>query len=349
MARKMLRNPNKYGTIVNLGKNRRRPFMVKVNPRLNSKGYYDYNILGYFEDRAEAMIALADYNKNPCDLNRRDLTFSDMFQAFYHDKYERSKKIYSESSKVNAKFAFKSASILHDRKFIEIRHSDLQGVIDDCPLSHASLEHIMNLFKQIYKFALRESFVEKNAAEFIRINIPDDDEHGIRFDEEDLLRLWNNTEKEQVKLILVYIYTGWRATELLELPKENIDIVNMTMTGGKKTAAGKNRIVPIHSKIKPFVVEMYNYYDHYVLSGRDVPVNPLTFRKLFNASLKASGITKKYTPHDCRHTFESKLDDAGVPQVIKDRLMGHASKSLGEKIYTHKTIEQLRNAVESIE
>ena len=54
------------------------------------------------------------------------------------------------------------------------------------------------------------------------------------------------------------------------------------------------------------------------------------------------GINTYHTPHDCRHTFTSLLDSAGVNQVCIDRLFGHASKSLTPRTYTHKSIEELR-------
>lgn len=50
--------------------------------------------------------------------------------------------------------------------------------------------------------------------------------------------------------------------------------------------------------------------------------------------------------HECRHTFRSRLDSAGANQVCIDLLMGHKSKSVGERVYTHKTVEELRTAVE---
>lgn len=348
MARRALRNPNNYGTIAYLGQNRRRPYVVKVNPRINHKGHYNYDILGYYENRAEAMIALAEYNKKPCDLNNRNIEFREVYEAFYKDKYENSKKQFSISSKNAAKAAFNNCSELHERKFLTLRHSELQSVIDSCPLKHSSLELIVSLFHQMYAFAIREGVTDKDVSKYVRINISEDDIHGIRFTEDDIQRLWDNVSHDYVKMILIYIYTGWRATELLELTKENIDINNMTMKGGKKTAAGKNRIVPIHSKLQPFFTKLYNKYPYYLFTYKQNHLSYSCFKKKFNAGLSLCGISAGYTPHDCRHTFESKLDDAGVSIVIRDRLMGHASKSIGEKIYTHKTIEQLRDAIESM-
>ena len=58
------------------------------------------------------------------------------------------------------------------------------------------------------------------------------------------------------------------------------------------------------------------------------------------------GIT--HTPHETRHTFRSRLDSAGANKVCIDLMMGHKSKEVGEKVYTHKTLSELRTAIELI-
>lgn len=51
--------------------------------------------------------------------------------------------------------------------------------------------------------------------------------------------------------------------------------------------------------------------------------------------------------HETRHTFRTLLHNEGVDTIIIDLLMGHVgSDSTGDKVYTHKTIEQLKEAVE---
>ena len=56
----------------------------------------------------------------------------------------------------------------------------------------------------------------------------------------------------------------------------------------------------------------------------------------------------QHVPHECRHTFRSRLDSAGANRVCIDRLMGHKSGNTGERVYTHKTIEELRANIELI-
>ena len=60
--------------------------------------------------------------------------------------------------------------------------------------------------------------------------------------------------------------------------------------------------------------------------------------------LKSFGMS--HTTHECRHTFRSKLDSAGANKVAIDRIMGHKSQDVGERIYTHKTIAELKQAIE---
>lgn len=352
MARKrqIMRNPNNYGTIKKLSGNRRKPFMVGVNPRINDKGSYSYDILGYYEDRTEAMIALAEYNKNPVDLTNRDITFEEVYNLYCEDKFVKSKKKLSASSMYAAKSAFKHSKVLHGKKFADIRHSDLQKVVDDCPMRHASLENIVFLFKSMYQFAMREDIVQKNHAEFVKISIPDDDEHGVRFSDTAVTSLWTHTSTFPfTKVILIYLYTGWRAREFSEMKKADIDLDSMTMVGGKKTKAGKGRIIPIHPRIHGFVKELYEASDNeYILPSGNKNISYTKLYTTFVETLANVGIEEKYTIHDCRHTFDSWLDDIGTPKVIRNLLMGHSGEDLDEKRYIHKTVEQLRNWIDNL-
>lgn len=160
-------------------------------------------------------------------------------------------------------------------------------------------------------------------------------------------RKWINTPSRMILLRkgILYIYSGWRGSELILMPVENIDLKEGTFKGGRKTAAGKNRIVPIHSKIRSFVEHRLDRNHGILFALNDRPVTTGAYTKLFKQILKDIGISTYHTPHDCRHTFTSLLDSAGVNQVCIDRLIGHASASLTTRTYTHKTLEELRQAI----
>lgn len=340
--RQDMKLPNGYGTIRMLSGNRRNPYWVGVNPRLSDKGCYVYDCLGSYPDRMAAMEALLEYHKKPYDINNRNITFTEVYEMFYHDKYECSKRKYSAATKNSTAAAYKNAASLHKKRFLDLTAVDLQRVLNNCELKHASLELILSLFHQMYDFAARAGITRINASQGVKIEIPDDDEHGIRFAENDIAILWQHTDDLDVMMILIYLYTGWRATELAELPKTAISLEDMTMTGGKKTAAGKNRILPIHPRIQGFIHFFYEQPGDYLFTSRSKPLTYSTIREKFAHILNKYHLSQPYTLHDCRHTFASWLSDIGTPEVIQDRLMGHRSKSLDNKVYVHKTIEQLR-------
>ena len=69
-----MRNPNGYGTVAKLSGNRRRPFIVKKVIGWNNKGHPIYDIVGYTETREAGNLLLAEYNRDPWDVDRAKIT-----------------------------------------------------------------------------------------------------------------------------------------------------------------------------------------------------------------------------------------------------------------------------------
>lgn len=346
-----MRKPNGYGTVVKLSGNRRKPFEVRVNTRIDEWGFPKYDVLGRFENRTDADIALAEYNRTPFDVNKRDITFSEVYSMWYDWKYVKSTKTYSRSTMDCSKGAYNKCNSIHNMKMTEIRTDDMQRILDDHTLSHAYMEHIVNLLHQVNKYAMEYDIIQKDYSTFIKITKDDDDKTGVPFTKDEVAALWKNVNKvSDCDTVLILIYTGWRISEFLGLKTENIDLSEWTMQGGIKTAAGKNRIVPIHSGIKDLVQARYSpHFANFMCNAENgKAIATTTYYKAFSNVMEQCGITEKHTPHDCRHTFTSLLDSAGANEVCIDRLVGHASKTLTKKTYTHKDIEELRQAVELI-
>lgn len=338
---KPMRNKNGYGTVVKLSGRRRNPYEVRVNTHMDDRNYPIYDVLGRFADRTEALIALAEYNHNPYDIKTDSLTFKDVYNMWFKHKFEDSKRKYSASSISTARCAFNKCKKLHNRVFSELRSPDMQSILDNYELSHAYMEHIKNLLNQMCKYALEYDIIQKDYSAFVKITKEDDDVHGTPFTKEDIEKLWTAAGNNipYADTILILIYSGWRIGELLTL--EDINIAEGYYKGGIKTRASKNRIVPIHSKIAPFVAKWNS--DGWI----SMPYSK--YNSIFSDTLKAAGITEPHTPHDCRHTFATLLNDAGANPVSIKRLLGHSSgNDITEKIYTHKDIEQLRIAIEKI-
>ena len=154
---------------------------------------------------------------------------------------------------------------------------------------------------------------------------------------------WKIKDDPWVNTVLIYIYTGFRLQELLGMKTEQINIKDWYFEGGIKTAAGKCRIVPIHDRIKPFVKALVDEGNKYLFTYQGKKFSQANYYKCWGEVMEKIGADK--TPHEARHTFETNLDNAKGNRKCIDMLMGHKSKDVGNRVYNHKTIEQLRETV----
>lgn len=369
--------PNGYGSIKYLGSKRRNPYAVHPpTTEFNIDGipqtpkalcyvndwYKGFAVLtaykagtyypGYEKTLPETFNpsdskfierVLADYNLTKAADERNMIvhkTFAEVYQEFYTWKYESDKsKQYSKSSQNSTAAAFKNCAKIHDTPFADLRHATLQKVVDDCRLKRSSKEIIVSLFKQMYKYAEIYELVDKNYAAHVSPNAPEDDEHGVPFSDNELRILWNHSQDPIVEMLLIMCYSGFRIGEIEGL---SVDLENGYFRGGIKTAAGKNRIVPIHSGIKDLVVCRLSNY------GVLLPDGPSNFRNDMYACLDALGI-EKHTPHDCRHTFSSLCERYGVAENDRKRMLGHSfGQDITNSVYGHRTVEDLRGEIEKI-
>lgn len=345
------KRPNGSGSVVKRSGHYSKPYEVRINTHIDERGYPAYDVLGTFADRVEAEIALAEYNKSPYDPSSRNKTFEQLFNDWYLWKF----KIAADDKKAKTNSqgcyiaAFKKCAMLHDKKFSDLRAPDMQTILDRVDLSYATLEHIKTLLNQMSKYCLQYDIIEKDYSKFIKITKDDDDEHGMPFTRDEVALLWTHKDIPFVDTILIYIYSGWRLNELAEMPLSDIDLDNRTYFGGLKTRISRERTVPIHSKIYEMVERRYRAgFKSLMYHNFTKKISEKEYRIAFNQALLACGITTEHTPHDCRHTCNTLLDDAGANRVSRYRIMGHAGKDINEKVYTHKDIEELRKALEMI-
>lgn len=272
-------------------------------------------------------------------------TFEDVFKEFYLWKFKKeytTKREKRTSSERSYCAPFKNCSKLHKKPFRALTTDDLQKTMDECAekgLKHSSLELVKNLYVQMYKYADANDLCDKKYSDYVKIGIPDDDEHGVPFSDEDLKILWTHKENDIVKVLLINCYSGFRISEFINL---EINLEERYFHGGLKTDAGKNRYVPIHSAIFPLVEYMVKKYDRILFHSVDV------FREKMYETLDVLGI-EKHTPHDCRHTFNKLCDQYEVNDRDKKLMIGHAFSDITNKVYLHRSIKNLSEEIEKIQ
>lgn len=349
-----MKNPNGYGSVIKLGGKRRKPFAARVTvgwefDEKTKKEKQKYDYIGYYESRPDAMIALAEYNKSPYDIDARRITFAEVYDFLLKDKYP--KGIVTKSEKGSARIlqmAFNQSESIHNMIFMDIRKSHMQGVINNSPLKHGSVKKIKTLYTQMYDLAMSNDWVEKDYS--IYVTIPANTEESTKkpFTNKKIKWLWKNIDKYNfIDVVLILIYTGMRPSELLEIENENIFLEKRYMIGGMKTEAGKDRVIPIHKKIMPLIRKRINDKKHLMLNSKG---NRMQYHTLKNDRWDPlmKKIKMNHTPHECRHTFATIMDDAGANKLSIKKIMGHTSSDITDGVYTHKSIEELIKAVDLI-
>ena len=239
-----MKNPNGYGSVVKLSGNRRNPFAVRKTTGWNEKGHPIYLTIGYAPTREEGNIMLALYNNDPYDVDAVKVTLKELWKLFQEKKLLKLNK----STRGSLTSAFKHTKKYHDMKYKDLKSFHMQDCIDNCGCGYSTQWAIKNLFGHLDKFALELDVINKSYAQLTTAeSIPETTK--IPFSEEEIKILWEHEKEEWVDSILLFLYTGFRISELLNIKIEDIDLAQGTIQGGTKTNAGKNRIIPIHPKI----------------------------------------------------------------------------------------------------
>ena len=337
-----IKNPNGYGTVVKLSGNRRNPYAVRKTTGFNEKGHPIYLNIGYAPTKEAGLIMLAEYNKSPWDIEADKITFAELFELW---KEKRMVKL-GKSNASSLCSAYKHCKKLDKLKYNQVKSYQMQDCIDTCGCGYSTQGAIKNLFGHLDRFAMELDIVTKcNSTLLTSAPIPETSKEV--FTDEEIQRIWDNQQLPWSDSLLFFLYTGFRISEFIEIKISNVDLKQETITGGTKTAAGKNRVVPIHSKILGIVQKRFKQSKSgYLFEYNGKKLNQTQYREFWSTLMEQ--LQMQHTPHECRHTFRSRLDSAGANKVCIDRLMGHKSKGTGERVYTHKTIEELKLNIELI-
>lgn len=253
--------------------------------------------------------------------------------------------IYSQSiskSAVNSyHIAFKHISNISDMSITDIHFQHLQNVIDSMHvkgLSYSSCKKVRTVLNQLFNYAIIKDYPITNYALHLNLgpNVPTIKRRV--FTRQQINKLWA-IDTSYSRMILILLYTGLRIGELLNLRRQDINRrSSYLIVKHAKTKAGEGRIIPIHHRIAPLIEQVYNSTDNYLF-----PISYTTFRKHFQDVLKQ--LNCKHTIHDTRHTFASLLDAVAPPNALRS-LLGHKQGDITTRVYTHKTIRELRKSIE---
>ena len=215
-------------------------------------------------------------------------------------------------------------------------------------------------------YALEYEIVDKNYARTFEISddIIKEKEASTRshipFTEDEMNILWENVDKVRyVDWILMQCYMGWRPQELATLRLDEVNLDEWYMQAGMKTDAGKQRIVPIHSKVRDLLKKNYEIAQslgsEYLLNDKGQThagswkLTYDKYAKRFEKAIAELKLNPEHRPHDPRKSFVTRCKKAGVDEYGLKEMVGHSVKDITESTYTVRDVEWLRKDLEKLQ
>lgn len=299
-----------------------------------------------FATKNEAIAYLPSLKQ---DLPQQDMNvkFKDLYKKWLDGHTEK-----VTQSTINCyKSAYKYFSTLYYVEISKIRTEHMQKCIDECPHGKRTKENMKALGTSLWRYAMQLDIVDRNYAEYLYIQ-KEDQAEKVAFSKSQLDAMWASVGSvPNIKYVLLLCYTGMRLSEMLEAKTDNYNPKDEYFITGIKTDAGKDRIITISPKIKPFFAEFAQ--GEYLFTGDKL--SPKKFRNdIYYPALNQLGMddlkddgTHINTPHICRHTFATLMKNVNAPATDKQKLIGHSKFEMTAH-YTHTDLGSLKAITDAL-
>ncbi len=333
-----------------------------------------YNRIVSFPKSPYPLVPVQNPKQDVVEKIKKDTyTFKQLFEEFKEMKLPTDDEIKLEKEKhikPKGKYgrnyargmitAYHNSEPLYDKVYKDLKTSDFQTFLNNCGKGYDPLHQMVNLYKNLDSYALQEDIIEKGYAQHIQLNNTKlNKKKKTVYTYKQIEYLWNikplDYREEFVKdILLILLYTGCRAEEILFIYTHNIFLDKNYFIGGLKTKAGINREIPIHPKIKPIFEKYYNPKNEFLFHmpstisrKRRANYDYYLYNYKFNF-IDRHPFLEHHTAHECRHTLRTELEKMNVKEVIINSIIGHSNDDVGKDIYTHISIEEKIEAIKLI-
>lgn len=349
-----MRMGNGNGSVFKMKDKRRKPWRVVVTLGIEydeekGKAVQKRRVIGNYATQREALDALHEHFKTPYDIDARKVTFAEVYERWSEGHF----KTIMPSSARTWKSAYTRFAPIQTMRFADVRPIHIEGCMGQPDVSDIIKGRMKNLSAMMYRFAIKHEIASTNYADLCdSVKTPPPEIVRIPFTEEEERALWENLDFPFADMLLIGMYSGWRPQELTNLRLADVDLENRFFVGGMKTKAGRNRTVPIHSKVYDLVEQRYHKSTQegglYLFNNeKGGHMSYHMYWTRFNRIIDKFQMLS-HRPHDTRHTFVTKAKNAKMDEYLLKLIVGHEIADVTEKVYTHRSTEELKVEIEKI-
>ena len=272
-------------------------------------------------------------------------------QELYDVWLKEFSNLFSPAKVGSLKTGWKVLKPFWNRSIRSINILEIQDIISGLPTS--TQQSAKQMFKKLEHLANGMDIIDDEKANMIVVDEFSRTNQRSILEDRDIENLKLHKGEWFVDITLVLYYTGFRAGELCLLKKTDVNLDLMTLSGGCKTRWGVHRIIPIHKEIESIIRAWLNEEDSEWLICKKNGSQFSRFSIEEAVKMATSAYCEKpHIPHECRHTFYTKLQKSNInASSCISKLMGHSPFALpvGEGVYSHPSPDMLRNAINSLQ
>jgi integrase len=214
--------------------------------------------------------------------------------------------------------------------------------------SAASVNRELEVLSKIFNLAIDYGVAETNPCRKVRKLRLNNKRIRYLSDEEEmrLFAVLTGQRAHLQPMVTIAIGTGMRRGDQLNLRWEKVDFQrNVIHVPNSKT--GRDYTVPMNQDVRNELLALRKLAakDDYVFTNPKTGKSFAEIKRSFRTACRLAGIDNLRW-HDLRHTFGTRLGDAGCAESTIAQLMGHASVEMAYR-YTHATEHAKRAAVEA--
>lgn len=213
--------------------------------------------------------------------------------------------------------------------------------------SLATVNNHLRVLSKILSLAMDAELIDSNPCFRVRKFKPNNRRLRVLSDEEEVKLLTTLERNDLIRsIVIVALNTGLRRGEIFSLKWPDVDFQRGRLII-RKTKASKERFVPINITVRELLQSLPRRLSDYVFPSPKTVGRLTDIKKGFRGAVDLAGI-ENLRFHDLRHTFATRLADAGTDIYTLKEIMGHEDIKT-TMIYVHASGEAGRIAVEKLD
>lgn len=249
-----------------------------------------------------------------------------------------------------------------------VLHWQKEGMENGHPLKKSTVQNLVMLLKQIFRYAAKKKLIENRMLEI----------HFAPETESKKVQVFSQSEQNRLIQailgelsyktfgILLCINSGLRIGELCALKWSDMDFDRKVLHVSKtlqriymQDASPRTQIiitspktpnsirdVPMSDRMLEIIGQLGEINEEgYVLSNEEQYIEPRTFRKFYSDFLEKHEIGIHHF-HCLRHTFATRCIENGADYKCVSEILGHTTINTTLNMYVHPQMEEKRKCVE---